>query len=131
VIRNPITFGYEPWGVAVTPNGARVYVTNRHSGLGDTVSVINTATNAVVNTIKVGNGPFGVAVTSSGNRAYVSNEASTSPGGHGVSDQHRDQCSRQDGPGRGQHSVPGGGTGWWPRLVAGSTWRTVDRTACR
>jgi YVTN family beta-propeller protein len=47
-------------GVAVTPDGAAVYVTNASSG---TVSVIGTATNTVTATIGVGIFPYDVAVT--------------------------------------------------------------------
>ncbi len=43
VIGDPILVGRVPYGVAVTPDGSKVYVTN---GAG-TVSVIDTATNAV------------------------------------------------------------------------------------
>src|SRR5262249_54830060 len=39
----------------------------------NTVSVINTATNAVAATIPVGVGPEGVAATSDGNKIYVAN----------------------------------------------------------
>jgi YVTN family beta-propeller protein len=51
-----------PFGVAITPDGSRVYVTNSS---GDTVSVIDTASNKVVATVKLaaGSGPFGVAIT--------------------------------------------------------------------
>jgi YVTN family beta-propeller protein len=45
-----------------------VYVTNS-----DTVSVIDTATNAVVTTIAVGDTPVGVAVAPNGGIAYVTN----------------------------------------------------------
>ena len=45
-----VTVGSNPWGVAVTPNGAYAYVTNEGS---DTVSVISTATNTVTATITV------------------------------------------------------------------------------
>ena len=44
------------------------YVTNSQSL---TVSVIDTATNAVVATVRVGFGPGGVAVASDGSRVYV------------------------------------------------------------
>jgi YVTN family beta-propeller protein len=47
-----------------------VYVTNFDSG---TVSVIDTATNAVVTTIAVGDTPVAVAVAPNGTRAYVTN----------------------------------------------------------
>ncbi len=46
------------------------YVTNQGS---HTVSVINTSTNMVVNTVTVGVVPHGVAITPNGNDAYVSN----------------------------------------------------------
>ncbi|MFE2134900.1 YncE family protein, partial [Streptomyces sp. NPDC059466] len=54
-----IPVGHAPREVAVSPNGARAYVTNANA---DSVSVIKTATNAVVATIPVGDLPFGVAI---------------------------------------------------------------------
>src|SRR5262249_10348142 len=65
-----IDVGLAPFGVAVTPDGSTVYVTN----LNNTVSVIATATNAVSATISVGHGPVGVAFTPDGGKAYVANE---------------------------------------------------------
>jgi YVTN family beta-propeller protein len=62
-----------PRGVAVTPDGNHVYVTNATS---DTVSVIDTATKNVVATVPVGENPFSVAVTSDGKHAYVTNNGS-------------------------------------------------------
>jgi len=62
--------GTNPFGVAVNPAGAFAYVTN--SGIeGNTVSVIDTATNAVVATVLVGRFPFGVAVNPAGTFAYM------------------------------------------------------------
>jgi len=65
-----IEVGLAPFGVAITPDGSTVYVTN----LNNTVSVIATATNAVSATIPVGHGPLGVAFTPDGSKAYVANE---------------------------------------------------------
>jgi YVTN family beta-propeller protein len=48
----------------------KAYITNIGS---DTVSVINTATNQVVDTITVGTHPYGVAVTPNGSFVYVAN----------------------------------------------------------
>ena len=45
-----ITVVNEPYGVAVTPNGAYAYVTNEAA---TTVSVISTATNTVTTTIAI------------------------------------------------------------------------------
>src|SRR3989454_7550200 len=59
--------GSRPFGVAITPDRARVYVTNRASA---SVSVIDTASNTVVATIA--GGISGVAITPDGTRAYVS-----------------------------------------------------------
>lgn len=49
------------------------YITN---GGSNTVSVIDTATNAVVATVTVGAGPSGVAVNPAGTRVYVANQSS-------------------------------------------------------
>ncbi len=100
VIGSPIPVGSSPDGVAVTPDGKRhgaedrphpcgvdeildrerhaeerlckVYVTNFFA---NTVSVIDTATNAVVGSpIPVGSQPTGVAATPDGSKVYVANE---------------------------------------------------------
>ena len=49
-----VPVGSGPYGVAVTPDGARVYVANRNSG---NVSVIATASNTVLATVGVGAAP--------------------------------------------------------------------------
>ena len=56
--------------MAVTPNGAYVYVTNSGSNF---VSIISTSSNTVTSTVPVGSGPVGVAVTPNGEYAYVTN----------------------------------------------------------
>jgi YVTN family beta-propeller protein len=65
-----IPVGSEPYGVAVSPDGARVYVTNFGS---NDVSVISTATNTVTGTVMVGRKPRGVAVTPDSAHIYVGN----------------------------------------------------------
>ncbi len=68
-----------PAGVASTPDGKQVYVTspgpiiNNNGFFGNTVSVINTATNRLVGAISGGIGTFGVAFTPDGKFAYVGN----------------------------------------------------------
>jgi YVTN family beta-propeller protein len=59
-----------PNGVAVTPDGSTVYVTNAGD---NTVSAIATATNTITATIPVGSFASGVAVTPDGSKAYVAN----------------------------------------------------------
>ena len=54
-----IPVGTSPVGVAVTPDGTKVYVANIGS---NTVSVIARPGNTVVATIPVGTGPVGVAI---------------------------------------------------------------------
>ncbi len=75
-----IPVGGEPLGVAITPNGAFVYV-----AIPDTVSVIDTATNQVIDVdpttpaldnIPVGGNPFGVAITPDGAFVYVTSSGS-------------------------------------------------------
>jgi YVTN family beta-propeller protein len=45
---SPIQVGYDPWGIAVTADGNKVYVVN---GLSNSVTVIDSATNTVSATI--------------------------------------------------------------------------------
>jgi YVTN family beta-propeller protein/VCBS repeat-containing protein len=69
-----ISVGMGPVGIAITPDGTRVYVSNFDD---DTVSVIDTTTtpNTVVATIPVGDEPIDVAITPNGSWAYVTNSA--------------------------------------------------------
>jgi len=73
VVGSPIPVGSQPTGVAVTPDGIRAYVTDRGVA---SVSVIATATNALLATVTVGLQPIGVAVTPDGTRVYVANRSS-------------------------------------------------------
>ena len=83
-----ITSGFtNPYGVAATPDGTEVWVTN--SGT-NTVSVISTATNKVTGTVVVGIYPHGIAITPAGTgtttsktTAYVANTGPNT--GHGGS----------------------------------------------
>jgi YVTN family beta-propeller protein len=68
-----VPVGKEPWCVAITPDSAKVYVTNMVSG---TVSVINRSARVVVKTIKVGTEPFGCALSPDGSKLYVTNQSS-------------------------------------------------------
>jgi uncharacterized repeat protein (TIGR01451 family) len=68
-----IPVGSSPFGVAVTPDGAFVYVANFNSS---NVSVIGTATNTEVTRIAVGNNPAGIVLTPDGAFAYVVNNQS-------------------------------------------------------
>jgi YVTN family beta-propeller protein len=65
-----ITVGSSPTGLAVSPDGTRLYVANKGSG---TVSVVNTANYTVAKTITVGSQPSGVAVSSDNKSVYVAN----------------------------------------------------------
>jgi YVTN family beta-propeller protein len=66
-----VNVGVGPYGVAVNPDGTKVYVANLMS---NNVSVIDTATNTVTATVNVGVGrPYGVAVNPAGTKVYVAN----------------------------------------------------------
>jgi YVTN family beta-propeller protein len=84
VVRS-IPTGRFPSGVAVTPDGASVYVTNELSG----VTVINTATGTVRARLREPS-PFSVAVSPTGDRAYV---ADLGPGRVTVIDTRTDRVS--------------------------------------
>jgi YVTN family beta-propeller protein len=66
-----IDVGANPQGLAVTPDGKKLYVANMSS---NTVSVIDLSTGAVTKTISVGNGPVDVAVTPDSRKAFVVNQ---------------------------------------------------------
>lgn len=70
-----IDVGSYPEGIAVNPDGTRVYVANSGS---DTVSVINTSTNTVIDVVNVGKSPRSISVNSSGTKVYVANFSSNS-----------------------------------------------------
>jgi YVTN family beta-propeller protein len=59
-------------GVAATPNGKKLYVTNPSN---NTVSIVDTTTKKVTSKVDVGWKPCGVVVTPDGTKVYVTNEA--------------------------------------------------------
>jgi YVTN family beta-propeller protein len=69
-IATTIPVGSSPNGLAVSPNGTRVYVANRNA---NSVSVIDTSSNTVVATVNVGSFPVEVALSPNGKRLYVTN----------------------------------------------------------
>ena len=64
-----IGVGSGPVGVAVSPDGSRVYISNDND---QSVSEINTSTNKVINTYSVGLHPSGMVVSPDGKFVYVS-----------------------------------------------------------
>ena len=73
--KDTVPVGTKPLGVAVTPDGTKIYVANVDYGDSGTVSVIDTATNEVTATVPVGYkySPCGIAVTPDGTKVYVTN----------------------------------------------------------
>ena len=70
-----ISVRHQPEGIAVTPDGAKIYVANN---LDNSVSVIDAATNVVTTTTAVGLAPLGMAISPDGSRVYVANSGGTS-----------------------------------------------------
>jgi len=66
-VKATINVGGDPYGVVFSPDGSRAYVAN-DVGI---VSVINTSTESVIDTINVGEA-VGVAISPDGSRLYVS-----------------------------------------------------------
>lgn len=75
IVGPAITVGQAPAALAITPDGAFVYVINYVNGMPGTgtISVIRTSDNTVVDTIPGFSGPFGIAITPDGKFAYVTN----------------------------------------------------------
>lgn len=89
IIGPAITVGLAPASLAISPDGAFVYVINYvdgNPGTG-TISIIRTSDNTVIGTIPGFSGPFAIAINHCGTRAYVTNFGSNnfSPVGTTVS----------------------------------------------
>ena len=54
-----VPVGERPWGIAVSPDGSKLYTAN---GPSNNVSVVNTETMKVVDSIPVGERPWGVVI---------------------------------------------------------------------
>ena len=65
-----VAVGGGPSGLGINTDGSRLYVTNRSD---QTLSVINTATNAVISTLSVNGSPVLAVVSPDGTRAYSLN----------------------------------------------------------
>ena len=68
-----IPVGVGPTGIAISPDGSRVYVTNY---VGGTVSVIDTSTNKMIAQALTGLGPLGISLDSNATFAYINNSSS-------------------------------------------------------
>jgi YVTN family beta-propeller protein len=113
-IVNTIEVGLHPTGMALSPSGGRLFVTNANS---DTVSVIDTASDTLVKTLQVGDSgpnrtpllgssPNAVTVSPNGRTLFVANAAENAVA-------IVDADARGDNPVRGL--IP---TGWYPTAVA-------------
>lgn len=87
-VRTIIPVGNEPRGIDASPDGSRVYVANRFD---NTISVIDTALNSVVQTINLGAStnvtatePYDVVVSPNGARLYVAMKNGGSENGDGT-----------------------------------------------
>jgi YVTN family beta-propeller protein len=72
-----INVGVRPQFIAVNPVTNKIYVANYHDQAGNTVTVIDGATNGTT-TVSTGNGPIAFAVNTVTNTIYVANEDSDS-----------------------------------------------------
>jgi len=69
VVAANLPVGTSPAGVAISPDGSKVYVANTGSS---SISVIDIATNTVTTTIAGGSKPYSLVVTPDGSRIYAS-----------------------------------------------------------
>src|SRR5512146_1624335 len=81
-----IQVGKRPRGIALSPDGQRVYVA---LGLEDAVAVIDVASRAVVDKLPAGPDPEQVAVSGDGGTVYVSNESAARATGIRVADRQQ------------------------------------------
>jgi serine/threonine-protein kinase len=69
-IGRPIKVGDQPYGMAISTDGRRLYVPNFGS---DDLSVVDITTETVLATVPVGDAPVGIVVGPDGTRLYVTN----------------------------------------------------------
>ncbi len=62
--------GARPMGILVTSDGKRIYISN---GRGKTVSVIDPATDQILQSVEVGTRPWGIGMTKDGKKLYTAN----------------------------------------------------------
>jgi uncharacterized repeat protein (TIGR02059 family) len=74
-IIDSIIVGPEPYGVAISPDMLRAYITSSGS---NTLSIIDIETNKIITSVPVGYGPMGVAANPQGTRVYVANKSDNS-----------------------------------------------------
>lgn len=74
VVGPPIEVGTEPDGVAISPDGSRAFVAQR----GGNISVIDTATNAIVASVPDAQAPSRLAIGPRGGRGFVTDSGSNS-----------------------------------------------------
>jgi YVTN family beta-propeller protein len=85
-----IPAGQQPWGMALTPDGQKLFVTNHRTGrigVSSEVTVIDTATNAIIATIPLTNtsgGANGVAIAPDGGTVYVASGTNADSDGNTV-----------------------------------------------
>lgn len=60
-------------GIAVTPDGSRLFVANTNN---NSISIINTTSYKVIDTVNTGKSPYGIAISPDGLYAYISNSGS-------------------------------------------------------
>jgi YVTN family beta-propeller protein len=116
-LRNAIPVGGHPCGMAASPNGKFVYVANANS---DTVSVIDTAKEEVVETIDCkpeaklpfGSGSNAVAVSPDGKTLFVANGT-----GNCVAVVQPAKKSAEDGFGESSRVIGLVPTGWYPGAI--------------
>ena len=69
-VTNRISVGDDPWGIGITPDGSRLVTANEDDG---TVSIIDTGTETVIETIELGTNvdPRDVDINAAGTLAYI------------------------------------------------------------
>jgi len=77
----------ETAGLALTPDGSKLYITNYGGGqFGNTIQVYDTATDTLTKTIQVGDNPIEIVMSPDGTRAYVLNTFYWAGGNNGSPD---------------------------------------------
>ena len=80
ILDDAIDIGVRPIGLALSPDGSRLYIADNNMGVSGDLVVVRTSDMTVIETIAMDNAPWGVAVGSDGDAVYVTGNRDTAPG---------------------------------------------------
>ena len=80
ILDRNIEVGVNPIGLALSPDGGRLYIADNNLGDTGNLIIMRTSDMTVIQTLAISDGPWGIAVGSDGDKVYITANQETSPG---------------------------------------------------